>query len=119
MTGRDRRWSAWTPLPSPEPCRTFSLVLWSSAHRIFARKARIHARHGGCTRPARRCEASAGSASNTAGEVPSTEKRNQTPREREVAMRNQNGVQVELVATTQGVKLALGDAGVSMRIERN
>jgi hypothetical protein len=36
-----------------------------------------------------------------------------------VAMRNQNGVQVELTATTQGVKLALGDAGVSMKIERN
>jgi len=36
-----------------------------------------------------------------------------------VAMRNQNGVQVELVATTQGIKLALGDAGVSMKIERD
>ncbi len=36
-----------------------------------------------------------------------------------IAMRNQNGVQVELTATTQGVKLALGDAGVSMKIKRN
>jgi hypothetical protein len=33
------------------------------------------------------------------------------------AMRNQNGVSVELVATTQGVKFALGGGGVDMKIK--
>ena len=34
------------------------------------------------------------------------------------AMKNQNGVSVELVATTQGVKFALGGAGVDMKIKK-
>jgi hypothetical protein len=34
------------------------------------------------------------------------------------AMKNQNGVTVELVATTQGVKFALGGAGVDMKIKK-
>ena len=33
------------------------------------------------------------------------------------AMRNQNGVTVELVSTTQGVKLTLGPSGVRMKIK--
>jgi len=35
-----------------------------------------------------------------------------------VAMRNQNGVSVNLVATTQGVKLVLGGGGVDMKIKK-
>jgi hypothetical protein len=35
-----------------------------------------------------------------------------------VAMKNQNGVKVNLVATTQGVKLVLGGGGVDMRIKK-
>jgi hypothetical protein len=35
-----------------------------------------------------------------------------------VAMKNQNGVTVELVATTQGVKVALGAGGVDMKIKK-
>jgi len=35
-----------------------------------------------------------------------------------VAMRNQNGVSVNLVATTQGVKLVLGGGGVEMKIKK-
>jgi hypothetical protein len=35
-----------------------------------------------------------------------------------VAMKNQNGVTVDLVATTQGVKFALGGGGVDMRIKK-
>ena len=35
-----------------------------------------------------------------------------------VAMKNQNGVQISLVSTTQGVKFALGAAGVSMKIKK-
>jgi hypothetical protein len=35
-----------------------------------------------------------------------------------LAMKNQNGVTVNLVSTTQGVKLALGAAGVEMKIEK-
>ena len=31
-------------------------------------------------------------------------------------MKNQNGVTVELVATTQGVKFVLGGGGVDMKI---
>lgn len=34
------------------------------------------------------------------------------------AMRNQNGVNVELLATTQGLKFALGGAGVDMQIKK-
>ena len=34
------------------------------------------------------------------------------------AMRNQNGVSVNLVATTQGLKFALGAAGVDMQITK-
>ena len=34
------------------------------------------------------------------------------------AMKNQNGVTVELVATTQGVKFALGGGGVAMKIKK-
>jgi hypothetical protein len=34
------------------------------------------------------------------------------------AMKNQNGVTVEVVATTQGVKFALGGAGVDMKIKK-
>jgi len=34
------------------------------------------------------------------------------------AMKNQNGVTVELVSTTQGVKVAAGGAGVPMRIKK-
>ena len=34
------------------------------------------------------------------------------------AMKNQNGVSVELVATTQGVKFALGGAGVDMKVKQ-
>jgi len=34
------------------------------------------------------------------------------------SMRNQNGVTVDLVATTQGVKFALGGGGVSMSIKK-
>jgi hypothetical protein len=34
------------------------------------------------------------------------------------AMRNQNGVDAELVATTQGVKLALGTSGVEMKLKK-
>jgi hypothetical protein len=33
------------------------------------------------------------------------------------AMKNQNGVTVELVSTTQGVKVAVGAAGVDMKIK--
>jgi hypothetical protein len=33
-------------------------------------------------------------------------------------MRNQNGVTVELVATTQGVKLTLAASGVEMKIKK-
>lgn len=33
------------------------------------------------------------------------------------AMRNQNGVVIELVSTTQGVKLTLGGAGVDMKLK--
>src|SRR5262249_19943060 len=33
------------------------------------------------------------------------------------AMKNQNGVSVELVATTQGVKLTLGGGGVDMKLK--
>lgn len=33
-------------------------------------------------------------------------------------MKNQNGVVVNLVATTQGVKLVLGGGGVDMRIKK-
>jgi hypothetical protein len=33
-------------------------------------------------------------------------------------MQNQNGVKVELVATTQGVKFALGGGGVDMKIKK-
>jgi hypothetical protein len=33
------------------------------------------------------------------------------------AMRNQNGVRVDLVATTQGLKFALGASGVDMKIK--
>ena len=32
-------------------------------------------------------------------------------------MRNQNGVTINLVSTTQGVKITLGAAGVSMKIK--
>lgn len=35
-----------------------------------------------------------------------------------VKMKNQNGVTVDLVATTQGVKFALGGGGVDMRIKK-
>ena len=35
-----------------------------------------------------------------------------------VAMKNQNGVTVELVSTTQGVKVAIGGGGVEMRIKQ-
>ena len=35
-----------------------------------------------------------------------------------VAMKNQNGVRVDLVATTQGVKFALGGGGVDMKIKK-
>jgi hypothetical protein len=35
-----------------------------------------------------------------------------------VAMKNQNGVEVHLVATTQGVKIALGAGGVDMKIKK-
>ena len=35
-----------------------------------------------------------------------------------VAMKNQNGVSVHLVATTQGVKLMLGGGGVEMKIKK-
>ena len=35
-----------------------------------------------------------------------------------VAMKNQNGVTVNLVATTQGVKVALGAGGVDMKIKK-
>jgi hypothetical protein len=35
-----------------------------------------------------------------------------------VAMKNQNGVKVNLVATTQGVKLVLGGGGVDMKIKK-
>jgi hypothetical protein len=34
------------------------------------------------------------------------------------AMRNQNGVSIELVATTRGVKIALGGAGVDLKIKK-
>ena len=34
------------------------------------------------------------------------------------AMKNQNGVTVELLSTTQGVKFALGGAGVDMKIKQ-
>jgi hypothetical protein len=34
------------------------------------------------------------------------------------AMKNQNGVTVELVSTTQGVKFALGGGGVDMKIKQ-
>ena len=34
------------------------------------------------------------------------------------AMKNQNGVTVELVSTTQGVKFSLGTAGVDMKIKK-
>ena len=35
-----------------------------------------------------------------------------------VAMRNQNGVQVELFTTTRGAKVALGTSGVNMKLKR-
>ena len=35
-----------------------------------------------------------------------------------VAMKNQNGVTVEIVATTQGVKFTLGGGGVDMKIKK-
>jgi len=35
-----------------------------------------------------------------------------------VTMKNQNGVKVDLVATTQGVKFALGGGGVDMKIKK-
>jgi hypothetical protein len=35
-----------------------------------------------------------------------------------VAMRNQNGVEVTLTSTTQGVKIALGGGGVDMKIKK-
>jgi hypothetical protein len=35
-----------------------------------------------------------------------------------VKLKNQNGVTVNLVATTQGVKFALGGGGVDMRIKK-
>jgi hypothetical protein len=35
-----------------------------------------------------------------------------------VAMKNQNGVKVNLVATTQGVKIVLGGGGVDMKIKK-
>ena len=35
-----------------------------------------------------------------------------------VTMKNQNGVKVDLVATTQGVKFALGGGGVDMHIKK-
>ena len=35
-----------------------------------------------------------------------------------VTMKNQNGVSVTLVATTQGVKLVLGGGGVDMKIKK-
>jgi len=35
-----------------------------------------------------------------------------------VAMKNQNGVTVNLVSTTQGVKFALGGGGVDMKIKK-
>ena len=34
-----------------------------------------------------------------------------------VAMKNQNGVTAELVATTQGVKFAIAAAGVEMKLK--
>ncbi|HXJ33058.1 MAG TPA: DUF1134 domain-containing protein [Candidatus Eisenbacteria bacterium] len=34
------------------------------------------------------------------------------------AMRNQNGVEVDLVSTTQGVKVTLGGAGVDLKIKK-
>ena len=34
------------------------------------------------------------------------------------AMKNQNGVTVELVSTTRGVDIALGGAGVDMKINK-
>jgi hypothetical protein len=34
------------------------------------------------------------------------------------AMKNQNGVTVELVSTTQGVKVAIGTGGVDMKIKQ-
>ena len=34
------------------------------------------------------------------------------------ALKNQNGVEMELVATTQGVKLALAGAGVSIKLKK-
>jgi hypothetical protein len=33
-------------------------------------------------------------------------------------MKNQNGVTVELVSTTQGVQIGLGDAGVDVKINK-
>jgi hypothetical protein len=33
-------------------------------------------------------------------------------------MRNQNGVRIELVSTTQGVKLTLATAGVNLKIKK-
>src|SRR5262245_45915827 len=35
-----------------------------------------------------------------------------------VTMKNQNGVTVDLVATTQGVKFALGGGGVDMKVKK-
>ena len=35
-----------------------------------------------------------------------------------VAMKNQNGVSVTLVSTTQGVKITIGGGGVSMKIKK-
>jgi hypothetical protein len=35
-----------------------------------------------------------------------------------IAMRNQNGVNAELVSTTQGVKLVLGTSGVEMKLKK-
>jgi len=36
----------------------------------------------------------------------------------EVAAKNQNGVQVDLVTTTQGVKFALGASGIEMKLKK-
>jgi hypothetical protein len=33
------------------------------------------------------------------------------------AMKNQNGVKVELISATQGVKLTFGSSGVAMKIK--
>ena len=35
-----------------------------------------------------------------------------------VALKNQNGVEMALIATTQGVKFALGGAGVTIKFKK-